>query len=247
MATLESNRAKIFDLEGSVHYNNAKTDMLNGKVAENAALIAKNYNSAFMGNRQLANENTEALFRNRLTLLQCLPVNNEAEAKYRESKINEAKLVFLDFRSSVNAEVLSITQDMAMLNAQAIAINRRIMAMNESIRERNSSLIEENTKLIAEGSNSSVFKNYTPIVESNAAKIEEVYAREVSIGHCMGALESAIDANRAAADENSNQIATRSIAIKTNHDLIATNRYRIMELFASMKECYTLFRDLNCD
>ena len=41
-------------------------------VQENAALISKNYTSSFMGNRQLANQNTEDLYRNRLAILRAL-------------------------------------------------------------------------------------------------------------------------------------------------------------------------------
>lgn len=114
--------------------------MLRAKVSENAALIAKNYNSSFMGNRQLANENTEAIFRNKIALMQCLPSNNQAEVNYREAKINEAKLQFLDHRSALNAQVMAITKDMAILNEHAIAINRRIMETNEAIKEMNANL-----------------------------------------------------------------------------------------------------------
>lgn len=132
---------RIFELEGCVNHNKARAYLLRSKVAENSALIAKNYNAAFLGNRQLANENTDALFRNRIALMQCLPAGNEVQVNFREAKINQAKLAFLDHRSVVNGQVLSISQDMAAVNAQAIAVNRRIMETNESIREKNSALI----------------------------------------------------------------------------------------------------------
>lgn len=132
---------RIFELEGSVNHNKAKAYLLRSKIAENAALINKNYNAAFLGNRQLANENTDAIFRNRIALFQALPANNDIERNYREAKINQAKLAFLDHRSALNAQVLSISQDMAAVNSQAIAVNRRVMEVNESIREKNSALI----------------------------------------------------------------------------------------------------------
>jgi len=231
-AKIGANRAKIFELEGSVNHNKAKAYMLRSKVAENAALIAKNYNAAFLGNRQLANENTDALFRNRIALMQCLPATNEVEVNYREAKINQAKLAFLDHRSAVNAQVLSITQDMAALNTQAIAINRRIMEANEGIREKNSSLIAENTTLIGHNHGTPTPEGNAAIVSANAAKIDEITSRVGTNGHAMDVLESATDANRASAIENSHQIAQRAVAIKANHDLIAANRARIAQLVA---------------
>eukprot|EP01034_Spumella_vulgaris_P046131 gene46131-57520_t len=53
-------------------------------IAENGALISKNYNAAFMGNRQLANENTDAIYRNRIALTQGLPISTEVQRNFRE-------------------------------------------------------------------------------------------------------------------------------------------------------------------
>ncbi len=130
-------------MEGTVNHNKAKAYLTRSVIAENAALIAKNYNSAFLGNRQLANENTDALFRNRIALAQSLPSGTDVEINFREATINAAKLAFLNHRSHLNAQVLSISQELAALNAQAIAVNRRIMEANEGIKDQNSALIGE--------------------------------------------------------------------------------------------------------
>jgi hypothetical protein len=232
-AHIGANRAKIFDLEGCVNHNKAKAYMLRAKVAENTALISKNYNAAFLGNRQLANENTDALFRNRIALMQCLPATNAVEINFREAKINQAKLAYLDHRSAVNAQVLGISQDMAAVNAQAIAVNRRIMETNESIREKNSALIAENTTLIGHDHGTPTPEGNAALIAANSAKIDEIKARVFTNSTTMDALETQTDTNRAAAIENSHQIAQRLVAIKANHDLIAANRARIAQLVAA--------------
>lgn len=230
---INANRAAIFELDGAVNHNKAKAYLLRSKVAENTALIAKNYNAAFLGNRQLANENTDALFRNRIALMQALPTNNEVEINYREAKINQAKLAFLDHRSVVNGQVLSISQDMAAVNAQAIAVNRRIMETNEAIREKNSALIAENTTLIGHDHGTPTPEGNAELIAANARKIEEIKARVATNGATMDALEAQTDANRNSAIENSHQIAQRLVAIKANHDLIAQNRARIAQIIAA--------------
>jgi len=227
---IAANRKAIFELEGNVNHNKAKAYHLRSKVAENSALIGKNYNSAFLGNRQLANENTDALFRNRIALMQCLPTSNQVEINYREAKINEAKLAFLDHRSSLNGQVLSITHDMAALNAQAIAINRRIMEANETIKEKNSALIAENTTLIGRNHGAPTAESNAAIVAANASKIAEINARVSKNNAAMDELDALTVVNRNAALDNSKQIAERGVAIAANYDLISANRARIAEL-----------------
>lgn len=57
-----------------------------GSLAD-ASLVAKNYASAFNGNRQLTSHNTDDLFRNRLAILDAMAAdaNNEVEVAYVEA------------------------------------------------------------------------------------------------------------------------------------------------------------------
>ena len=56
-------RQAIFELEGTVSQNRAKAFIARSQVAENSTLANQNYNAAFLVNRRIANENTDALFR----------------------------------------------------------------------------------------------------------------------------------------------------------------------------------------
>jgi len=232
-ANIAKNRSAIFNLEGSVNHNKANAYLTRSVVAENSALISKNYNAAFLGNRQLANENTDALFRNRIALAQCLPSSTDVEVNYREASINKAKLAFLDHRSTVNGQVLSITQDMAALNAQAIAINRRIMEANENIKDFNSKLISENTAWL----DGSLHHHATPegnaaMIAANAAKIAAITERVHGNNRAAEELLATTEANRNAALANSAQIAERRQAILKNYEQIKANRHRIAERVA---------------
>jgi len=229
-AKISANRKAIFELEGCVNHNKAKAYLARSVVAENAALISKNYNAAFLGNRQLANENTDALFRNRIALAQSLPSNTEVEVNFREATINAAKLAFLDHRSSVNSQVLSISQDMAALNAQAIAINRRVMEANESIKDFNSALIAENSRLIENGQGTPTPESNAALIAANAALIAKIGGRVSGNNSAIDELMAATETNRKNALANSDQIAERRAAILKNHDLIAANRERIAAL-----------------
>lgn len=107
--------------------------MARSQVNENQALIAKNYNSAFMGNRQLANQNTEDLFRNRNAIMRNITANSDVEKNFKEAQINKCKIDFLEHRAALNAKVIAVSKQMAAINAEMIKVNSEILAANEEI------------------------------------------------------------------------------------------------------------------
>jgi len=221
---IAANRSAIFELEGQVTHNKAKAYMCRSVVAENASLIAKNYNAAFLGNRQLANENTDALFRNRVALFSCLPATTEVEINYREASLNAAKLAFLEHRANINEQVLSISNDMAALNADSISINKRIMEANEEVKEYNKAMIAENTRLINAAPAAPTPESNAALISANAAKIAAIKSKAGTNSGAIDALLATTDANRAAAIANSELIAQRRLEIVANHEAIAANR-----------------------
>ena len=109
----------------------------------------KNYTAAFMGNRQLANQNTDDVFRNRRAILSSIEPASDIEENYRESLLNEATLEFLEHRASLNSSVNGVNEKMIEVNALLIEINDTIMAANEGIVKFNESQIQKNNKLLA--------------------------------------------------------------------------------------------------
>jgi hypothetical protein len=73
-ANVRANRKKLFELESTVMWNKAQAYRERSMIEENRALILKNYSAAFMGNRQMANQNTDDIFRNRKAILQSMKV-----------------------------------------------------------------------------------------------------------------------------------------------------------------------------
>ena len=58
-AAIRVNRTKLFELESTVMWNKAQAYRERAMIEENRALILKNYMAAFIGNRQMANQNTD--------------------------------------------------------------------------------------------------------------------------------------------------------------------------------------------
>jgi vacuolar-type H+-ATPase subunit I/STV1 len=227
-AKIAANSRSIFELEASVNHNKARSYLLRSRITENSDLILANRSAAFLGNRQLANDNTDQIFRNRLALLKTLPTTTDVQVNFREAMMNKARLAQLNHRSKLNAAVLSISHDMAVVNAQQIAINRRIMEANEQIKDFNAGLIAENSALINASHNPTPESNATVIAE-NAATIKEIQSRVGGNNATLDEVSHMIDSNHASIMKNAAEIHERREAILKNHDGLAANTAKIAE------------------
>jgi hypothetical protein len=231
-AKIAANSKAIFELEASVNHNKARSYLLRSRITENSDLILANRSAAFLGNRQLANDNSEQIFRNRIALMKTLPTGTDVQVNFREAMMNKARLAQLNHRSKLNATVLSISHDMAVVNAQQIAINRRIMEANEQIKDFNAAMIAENTALINATHNPAPESN-AQIITDNAATIKEIQSRVGSNNGTLDELAHMIDSNHASILKNAGEIHERREAILKNHEHLAANTAKIAERICS--------------
>ena len=117
---IKKNRRTIFEVEATVTSNRAKAYATRSIIEENRALILKNYTAAFMGNRQLANQNTDDVFRNRKAIITTVDAENDVQQNFKESLTNEATLDFLEHRAELNGAVLSVNEKMIAVNQMLI-------------------------------------------------------------------------------------------------------------------------------
>ena len=130
---IRENRRKIFELENEVHRNRTEAYATRALIQENAALIKKNYEAAFMGNRQLINYNTDAIFRNRNAAVRNVNGSNDVQVNFREAATNRAKLEFLAHRSRLNERVNKVSLRLADVNRQLLELNPRSWTRTRSL------------------------------------------------------------------------------------------------------------------
>ena len=145
---INENRKRIFSIDAEVMTNKALIYSSRAIIEENRSMILSNYSAAFMGNRQLANHNTDEIFKNRQAILDNVNVRTIAESNFINAQKNRASLDFLEHRSKLNSEVLDISKEIAEINSKLIKINERIMASNQNIVDFNSEQIDINTELL---------------------------------------------------------------------------------------------------
>ncbi len=239
MATAASNRKNImrnrkalFGLECQVTANKTNAYSTRSAIEENRALILKNYTAAFMGNRQLANQNTDDIFRNRKTILSSLDVQSDVQKNFVESSLNEASIDFLEHRADLNASVLEVNRMMAEVNSKLIEINSKIMKSNESIVAFNSRNLALNSKLLASG-----LSTGTATPASNARRIvrnKERLAKILKIAKTnsstiLGLLKIA-SKNRSAIEKNAATILVRRKGIDDNRKKITQNQAKVSKM-----------------
>lgn len=130
---IAKNRKTIFQIEGQVMANKALAYQSRSMIEENRLMILSNYAAAFMGNRQLANSNTDEIFNNRAEILNAMDAVGDVQENYVNAQKNKAKLDFLRHRSELNSSVLKVSERLAEINAELIEINAQIMSANEKI------------------------------------------------------------------------------------------------------------------
>jgi len=231
MATQE--KGQIHKLENAVLNNKSMIYLTRESVMENRAALLKNYEAAFNGNRQVANANTDAAFRNRILLIESNHSTDAVKTHFREEMINKSKLEFLDHRSKMNAKVNSISEEFAAINARLIAMNNEIMAANGDIIEFNRNIIAANSEIIQKGLpgwESCTNESNATLVAANHATISEISKRVETNGKANEKVYESVVANRTQIESNSATIQKRRSEILANQKHISENADKIIHL-----------------
>merc|ERR1712228_1025770 len=115
------NEATLHQLHLDVMTNKEKLYGVRAIIEENRANILENYTAAFIGNRQVANQNTDDLFKNRFAILDTIQVEGQRQENFRNTKYNESNIQYLEHRSELNNRVAKTNEKMSQINAELIA------------------------------------------------------------------------------------------------------------------------------
>jgi len=235
-ANIQNNRKRIFQLENQVRENKAQSYLTRSAVIENQALVIKNYQAAFGGNRQLANANTEDIFRNRLAIIKNFNAGNDpVKRNFKEATINRVTLEALDHRSKLNSRVTSISSKLAEINARLIEVNAAILEANEDIVTYNADLIVQNRTWIEQGISADGISPSAnaAIIAANKAKIDDISKRAEENAFKNKLVYEQVEANRAKIDTNRNSIYERRARILENRNNIKNNQKTVAEFIAN--------------
>ena len=117
--------------------------LIRAKIEQNISIVLSNISSSFMGNRQLANHNTDDIKFN---------IEKIIGSKFGEAdKVSKLiQLRFLNHRQKLNKRLLSNSEDLLFAIENLQSVQKKIMSTNEEIIRFNTSAIELSSNLLSE-------------------------------------------------------------------------------------------------
>ena len=117
--------------------------LIRAKIEQNLSLVISNISSSFMGNRQLANHNTDDLRYN---------LNKICNLKFDKTGELPAniQLRFLKHRQRLNQQLLSNSEAMLSAVESLQEVHSKIMKTNEEVIRFNSEIIDLSAQLLAD-------------------------------------------------------------------------------------------------
>ena len=210
-------RKSIFQIEAEIMANKALIYQSRSMIEENRLMILSNYAATFMGNRQLANSNTDEIFKNRAEILDTMDTADDVQENYVNAQKDKAKLDFLHHRSDLNSSVLAVSERLAEINTELLEINSEIMSNNAKISLFNTRQLAVNSEML-EGKLSA--SNATS--ESNADLIAANF-------EALERLLASVSQNKSKIEELLKLSAKNSEGLLANKEKITKRRQSIFE------------------
>lgn len=231
-------RRIVYEVEAFVLENRKLAYQLRSTIVETAMGITKLQFAAFVGNRQLANLNTEEIYLNRLALARNIPARTDVQFAFKEATVNRVKLEFLDHRSKLNEQVLVVSEELARINSELARVNAAINESNDNIVAFNSAVIEDNKRLVERGgldASSATPEAIQAISSTNFEKAREIWSRAQSNRERLTKLIEATQQQQSVVPELKASVYQVRQRIGENAQRIVNNRQRIADYIASPK------------
>ena len=224
-AGINSNKT-IFQSKSQVMANTALICQSRSMIEEIRLMIISNYSAAFMGNRQLANTNTDEIFLRNIEILSNVKAPDGVQTDYLNAQIDRNNLEYLKQQSDLNTTNLKVNEKMATINAQLVAINHDIMKNNETIMAFNEKQIAVNAAMLKAPTTletATSEKNEAIIAENNMS-IEQLLVSCSENEDMIQNLLEISSANREIVKKNKTEINERMLSIIKNRTDIFENQ-----------------------
>ena len=224
-AGINSNKT-IFQSKSQVMANTALICQSRSMIEEIRLMIISNYSAAFMGNRQLANTNTDEIFLRNIEILSNVKAPDGVQTDYLNAQIDRNNLEYLKQQSDLNTTNLKVNEKMATINAQLVAINHDIMKNNETIMAFNEKQIAVNAAMLKAPTTletATSEKNEAIIAENNMS-IEQLLVSCSENEDMIQNLLEISSANREIVKKNKIEINERMMSIIKNRTDIFENQ-----------------------
>ena len=233
---IRKNKRHIFELECRASTEYADSMLLIADIEENRALLSRNFSAAFNGNRAIAVDNIEDLYRCRMLMVDALEAKTDIEQNFKSAMGNKLRIDLLENKFSLNDKLREVASQMSAVNELIVSLNKLVADSNEMLADQGAEMVSENAEWI-DGEILNIIKavnsdTNSELVNENAARLEVLFEQSnVAEQGAKMTLQQLVTETKKILDTG-DDIADRRARIQAEREKVVANQKRSSELMS---------------
>ena len=233
---IRKNKRHIFELECQASTSYAESLLLIADIEENRALLSRNFSAAFNGNRAIAVDNIEDLYRCRMLMVDALKAKTDVQQNFKSAMGNSLRIDLLENKFYLNEQLQAVAEQMAAINEMLTSLNEMIADSNENLADQGGEMVSENASWI-DGEVDKMFKaasadSNADLVKSNADRLESLTGKADVAAKSAGLTVKQIESETKSIIDNGDDIAARRARIQAEREKVVANQKRSSALMS---------------
>ena len=233
---IRKNKRHIFELECQASTSYAESLLLIADIEENRALLSRNFSAAFNGNRAIAVDNIEDLYRCRMLMVDALTAKTDVQQNFKAAMGNSLRIDLLENKFYLNEQLQAVAEQMAAINEMLTSLNEMIADSNENLADQGGEMVSENASWI-DGEIDKMFKaasadSNADLVKSNADRLESLTEKADVAAKSAGLTVKQIESETKSIIDNGDDIAARRARIQAEREKVVANQKRSSALMS---------------
>ena len=233
---IRKNKRHIFELECQASTAYAESMLLIADIEENRALLSRNFSAAFNGNRAIAVDNIEDLYRCRMLMVDALETKTDTEQNFKSATENKLRIDLLENKFSLNEMLREVASQMSAVNDLLVSLNKLIADSNETLADQGAEMVSENAEWI-DGEILKIIKSASSdsnleLVNDNAARLEMLSEQATVAEHGAKLKLQQIATETKQILDTGDDIADRRARIQAEREKVVANQKRSSELMS---------------
>ncbi len=233
---IRKNKRHIFELECQASTSYAESLLLIADIEENRALLSRNFSAAFNGNRAIAVDNIEDLYRCRMLMVDALTAKTDVQQNFKSAMGNSLRIDLLENKFYLNEQLQAVAEQMVAINEMLTSLNEMIADSNENLADQGGEMVSENASWI-DGEIDKMFKaassdSNADLVKSNADRLESLTGKADVAAKSAGLTVKQIESETKSIIDNGDDIAARRARIQAEREKVVANQKRSSALMS---------------
>ena len=233
---IRKNKRHIFELECQASTSYAESMLLIAEIEENRALLSRNFSASFNGNRAIAVDNIEDLYRCRMLMVDALNAKVDVEQNFKSAMGNSLRIDLLENKFFLNQKLREVAAQMTAVNELLTSLNKLIADSNEALADQGAEMVAQNAEWI-DGELVRMFEavsadSNAEIVKSNADRLEGLSAQADDAEKEESMTAKQIEAETKSILDVGGDIAARRVRIQAEREKVVANQKRSSTLMS---------------